>query len=320
MAANLGIERFTIQLAKCKASLQLAIQQEDVVHSLYENQFRTQLFMLEGLAKLYNEIQPSKHFKKILQKVKLLEDAFGAYDYYLALLAQYGQQKQIPEQITSYFTMQLAHQKDKIAAILEEDKWLSGKRIEKIIKKLKKIAWLTPKKEQAKIIAALRQQINEIIAFCNDSMPFNDMELHVHELRRKLRWLSIYPQAANGLFGLATKQPAFAVPKKYLTKQIIASPYNQFRQAAAVQYPVLLDKNAFLALSWLINKLGELKDKGLTAHTLSAAFEKNYTQKDKTQKHAAFIKAQGTDIGALLEECNSIVEQFLQAKILQHLL
>ncbi|MBS1758205.1 MAG: hypothetical protein JSU03_13100, partial [Bacteroidetes bacterium] len=77
-----GRERFEFYLVKLEALFAQAIADKNPALWLYNNNARTPLFMLEGLAKLYAGIHNKKKFLKIKEHFKLLEDTLGAIDYY----------------------------------------------------------------------------------------------------------------------------------------------------------------------------------------------------------------------------------------------
>ena len=116
---------------------------------------------------------------------------------------------------------------------------------------------------------------------------FTNLENEVHELRRKLRWISIYAHALNGLIQLkkSAKKPSYKT--NYFTKEILTSPFNKLptktKGTAILEY----DSNSFFALSYVIKELGNLKDNGLKIEIVTQAFEKteNLT-KAKSHKKA----------------------------------
>jgi hypothetical protein len=147
------------------------------------------------------------------------------------------------------------------------------------------------------------------------------MEADVHELRRKLRWLSIYPQAMQGCIQLAENKTAPKHLAKYLTKEIVTSPYNKMPDAGDATHFLLLGKKYFYALSWMINELGNLKDNGLHIIALKEALQ----QTDALSEEAAFKKAyqltgkKQQQLQTLLDEAESITKLYFQEHNLEHL-
>lgn len=285
-----GQARFDLFLAQLQPLLDKAAKQKNPALWLYQNNARTPLFMLEGLAKLYAGIHNKKKFIKIKAHFKLLEDAIGQIDYYDAFAKEFAGNKKIPATVVSYLQAQTREKIQSLNEILTEKDWIgSGKsRIEKIRKKLKKADWLDEPKDVEGIRDFYFSSINGILEFSNQkNFHFENVEKDVHELRRMLRWLSIYPQALKGCIQLSQAKKSPAYLSKYLTKAITGSPYNVMPDAGDLRYFLLLDKTRFYALSWMISELGNLKDSGLRLEVIKEAL----IQSGSTDEKAALIKA-----------------------------
>ncbi|MBN8700017.1 MAG: hypothetical protein J0L54_10430 [Chitinophagales bacterium] len=285
-----GQARFDLFLAQLQTLLDKAAKQKNPALWLYQNNARTPLFMLEGLAKLYAGIHNKKKFIKIKAHFKLLEDAIGQIDYYDAFAKEFAGNKKIPATVVSYLQAQAREKIQSLNEILTEKDWIgSGKsRIEKIRKKLKKADWLDEQKDVEGVRDFYFSSINGILEFSNQkNFHFENVEKDVHELRRMLRWLSIYPQALKGCIQLSQSKKSPAYLSKYLTKAITGSPYNVMPDAGDLRYFLLLDKTRFYALSWMISELGNLKDSGLRLEVIKEAL----IQSGSTDEKAALIKA-----------------------------
>ena len=177
--------------------------------------------------------------------------------------------------------------------ILVENKWLgeNAVRIKKIRKKLENAGWMKDKEETIAIAGYYTKAFTEINDFVKAlNGKFTEIETQVHTVRRKLRWLSIYPQALHGLVQLTDSSNNAAALEKYLTPEIINSPFNKMPDAGDNLYFLLLEKNYFLALSWMIADLGKLKDNGLRVIAITEALEQmNKTTHDAALKDAYTI-------------------------------
>ena len=252
---------------------------------LYQNNARTPLFMLEGLAKLYSGLHNKKKFSKIKEHFKLLEDALGSIDYYDAFAKQFAANKTIPAAITSYLQAQTREKIQQLNELLTEKGWLgeNADRVAKIKKKLNEADWLKPAEEVTEMQQYYGEAIYEIITFTKETkFHFDNVEADVHELRRKLRWLSIYPQAMQGCIQLSKdKKPAAKVLAKYFTKEIINSPFNKMPDAGSNTHFLLLNQNYFFALSWIIAALGQVKDSGLGIIAIKEALQQTASVSDE---------------------------------------
>ncbi|MBK7468460.1 MAG: hypothetical protein IPJ43_17580 [Saprospiraceae bacterium] len=138
-----------------------------------------------------------------------------------------------------------------------------------------------------------------------------------------MRWLSIYPQALQGVFQYSpsTSKPSEKL-KKYMTANIVKSPYNVLPNTLKVEKPILLEKNYFLALSWTISELGILKDEGLRVLAVKEAIQNISMLKDDK----AFVEAYKVlgktqmSIETILAKAQSIAKSFFNEKNLDHLL
>lgn len=286
-----GPARFDFFLNQLQALLVKSSKQKNPALWLYQHNARTPLFMLEGLAKLYGGIHNKKKFGKLKAHFKLLEDTIGQIDYYDSFAKAFLGNKKIPATITNYLQAQSREKIQSLNEILNEKEWLGNDnaRMEKIRKKLAKSDWQNEKEDIESIYQFYITTINQVLEFINQKdFHFTNVEKDVHEFRRMIRWLSIYPQALRGSIQLS--KPKTAAPKyltKYLTKEITGSPYNTMPDAADQKYFLLLDKNRFYALSWLIAELGNLKDTGLKVEVIKEAI----LQTSKTSEKDALAKA-----------------------------
>ncbi len=320
-----GLIRFNFFLDQLQVLLTRASKQKNPALWLYQNNARTPLFMLEGLAKLYAGIHDKKKFAKIKEHFKLLEDVLGAIDYYDAFAKEFTKNKHIPGTVTGYLQAQTREKIQSLNEMLKENGWLGddNKRMSKIRKKLDKADWLKEKDEMEKIAAFYGSSIATITAFAGKSnFHFKNVEADVHELRRKLRWLSIYPQALRGCIQLSKGKAQPKYLAKYLTKEIITSPFNIIPDAGDDQYILLLEKNYFYALSWMIAALGKLKDNGLRVIVIKEALQQTAVISDGAafKKAYAFTGTGQPHIRQLLDDADALCKTYFKENNLQKLL
>jgi hypothetical protein len=318
-----GQVRFEYFLNQLQELITKSSTQKSPALWLYQNNARTPLFMLEGLSKLYSGIHNKKKFSKIKEHFKLLEDAIGQIDYYDAFAKEFISNKKIPSTITNYLQAQSREKIQSLNEILLEKNWLGddNDRLDKIRKKLGKADWQDEKEDIKSIQQFYITSINKILVFINEkNFQFTNIEKDLHEFRRMIRWLSIYPQALRGCIQLnkpKTKAPEFL--KKYLTKAIITSPYNIMPDAADQKYFLLFDQNRFYALSWMIAELGNLKDNGLKVEIIKEAL----LQTTKTTDKAAITKsyklagARQKTIQQILSEAEKLIKTYYKEKNLE---
>ncbi|HQY19147.1 MAG TPA: hypothetical protein PLZ40_11905, partial [Ferruginibacter sp.] len=165
-----GLSRFDHFLNQLETLLAKAAKQKNPALWLYQNNARTPLFMLEGLAKMYSGIHNKKKFEKIKTHFKLLEDTIGAIDYYDAFAKEFAANKKISKTITTYLQAQSREKIQSLNEILIEKKWLGddNNRIRKTRKKLSKANWQDEKEEIKSIQAFYIKAINKILEFINE--------------------------------------------------------------------------------------------------------------------------------------------------------
>ncbi len=320
-----GITRFEYYLEQVQTLLDKAGTQKNPALWLYQNNFRTPMFMLEALSKLYAGIHNKKKFSKLKEQFKILEDMLGAIDFYDCFAKEFVDNKMIPAEITNYIQAQSREKIQSLNETLKEKEWLGegNKRMEKIRKKLGTADWKKEREEVKGIDGFYKQSINEILNFINEkNFHFSNLESDVHELRRKLRWLSIYPQTFRGCIQLSSSKKAS--PKylaKYLTEEITGSPYNVMPDAGDNTHFLLLEKDRFYALSWMIAELGKLKDNGLRIIVIKEAILQTTTTKEKEALKKAYeiLGAEQQGLQQFLDKAEAICKIYFKEGNLEQL-
>lgn len=319
-----GLSRFDYFFNQLQPILTAAAKQKNPALWLYRNNARTPLFMLEALSIMYNSFHNAKKFGKIKDHFKLLEDTLGAIDYYDNAAKNLANNKKISTSVINYLQAQCREKIQSLNEILVEKDWLlpANNRIMKIRKKLVEADWLTEEVEVKEMNEFYGESIYEIVAFTQGAnFIFTQMEAEVHELRRKMRWLSIYPQAVRGAiqFGKNKIPPGYSA--KYTTKEIVTSPYNKMPDAAGCKYFLLLDQNYFFALSWMIDALGNIKDNGLQIVAVKEALQQTDDLNDVAayKKTYQMLSIKQPKIEELLVKAGNICKIYFKEQNLEHL-
>jgi len=319
-----GSARFDFYLEKLEGLIKQSMNEINPALWLYNNDARTVIFMLEGLAKLYAGLHNKKRFEKIKDDLKLLEDGLGAIDYYDAFAREFATYNNFPTEIISYLQAQTREKIQHLNDILQQRNWIgeNADRIKKIRKKLNDADWMKDKEEVESIEKFYKNSVEDIIEFfVSVNNKITEIESQVHELRRKLRWLSIYPRALQGVIQLTDHNAKEDHLVKYLTEETIHSPFNKMPDAGNNQYFLMLEKNYFLSLSWVISSLGKLKDNGLRIVAISEAIQ----QIKKTGKPESLALAyhllgeQHPKLTTILSESSGICETYFMEKNLDKL-
>lgn len=320
-----GLKRFNFYLDQVGSLMEGARKEKDPAMWLFTNNARTPFFMLEALARLYSGLHNAKAFEKIRNRFKLVEDGLGMIDYQNSLLVAFETNSNISPAIIDF----VKHEKEKsilsLNEVLAKEGWLSeeGSRLSKITGKLKDLDWMKPAKEVGEIGFFYKDEIGKIKKFITGTKYiFDNVEEDVHELRRKLRWLSIYPQAMQGVFQFDADSPGPQHLDKYMSPEITGSPFNKLPQPGDNTSFIILNKKYFLALSWMIAKLGDLKDEGLLISGLAHAVTKTtgFNEKDAGVKALSIWKAKPDRLQKILDEAEEVSKQFFKEKNIDGLL
>lgn len=318
-----GISRFEFYLQKVEALMQQAGKEINPALWLYKNDARTPFFMLQALGKLYSKLHNEKRFSKLKDRFKLLEDGIGQIDYYEYYAKLFLDHPGVPVHVREYMQGQAREKTQHVNDILISEGWIgdNNNRIEKIRSKLTDADWLAAEEEAKAIEKYYQEEIEDIKTFVQSvNGNFTDMEAHVHELRRDVRWLSIYPQALLGLVQLTDSGKAAPALGKYLLPEIVNSPYNKMPDKGANSYFLMLHKNHFLAMSWFILELGTLKDEGLQVFAATEALEQTegLSHDEAYQKAFTILGLTPESMNQLLARASATTKSFMEERILDN--
>jgi hypothetical protein len=308
-------KRFDKQLLLLSSQMRTMKDKGSVSFDLYKAGARTPLFMLESLARIHRGIHDKKIFGKLYETFKLPEDLLGAIDYYHVLHLDFGRKKNVPKPVAAYFAEGRENAVTAMDKMLKKEKWLKKqKKFKKINSKLEKAGWIGHPEERSAIAEFMITEIQDIKdQLLKGVLSCNDIESGVHELRRKLRWLSIYPASLNGLIQLEKQKTVPPNLKKYLTTREMNSPFNKFPSPPKGIRPIKFTDSHFYGLSWMIAELGRLKDIGLSMHALTEALKHTGLEEGEAaaRKAALLSGHKNITIQSLLQEADKITHVFV---------
>lgn len=320
-----GEKRFKDYLVKLETLLAQAGEEKNPALWLYQNDVRTCLFMLESLGRLYSKITGKKVFKNINDSAKKMEDLFGVVDYYDGFKNNFAVNTSAPITVTAWLSGQMENNIQQLNHLLIKEKWLGKKanKTKKFRKKLEKTKWLKQKKDTESLKNIYEQEIEEILMFASETNNgFTKLEGQVHEMRRKLRWLSIYSKSLNGLIQLSDSQllPDASI-NFYLTEEIINSPFNIMPEPGDNKYAIVLERNYYLALSWVIAKLGIIKDEALEVFALTEALQatENLPAINANEISIQLLHLNENYLQDILSEASVVVKNYVDKKYLENL-
>lgn len=289
--------------------LQKSISQTNPAWFLYKSEVRTPLFLAESLTRLLEQLPHGKEMLKAGKKIKKLEDSLGAIEDYDSHYLLFSKNKNIKKEEADYFFEKRENAVNKLnEKLIKKDFYqelyhrLSGPHSPDFDNKLllKNIKLLIAK------------EWKDCFGFYEQHKSgFDSMEDQVHEMRRKLRWISIYAQSLDGSIVLDVDKKKYPWEKKFITAAEIKSPYNIIPVKKDLEGYIHFNKKAFLALSFVVNSLGEIKDKGLQLEYLTRSIRKTLDlPKEKAQEMATKqlgIKYSESD---LFKEAENLLHSF----------
>lgn len=239
-------------------------------HRLHAAGGRGPLFGLQALARIERGTRREPAlFERLLGDVKRLEDTLGDIDLWWACLKS-GERRGLPAPVLAWAANKHAQACGRLEGWLAARDWVDHKylptevpvtlRSRALSKALLKAAWPGPNRDRRRVgrylVARLRKVHEDALA-----LDMNDLEGGVHELRRKLRWFSIYAASLDGRVALDLEAaPPTKGWQRYLGEAVVTSPFNRLPQAEEGPDPLVLPAPLFYALSWAIAELGRIKD------------------------------------------------------------
>ncbi|MBA2611006.1 MAG: hypothetical protein H0U95_03480 [Bacteroidetes bacterium] len=278
---------------------------------LYKNKARMQLFMAESILRVSNKLFEDKEIIEWHATIKKLEDYLGEIDHYLVLSADFSKLKTVQMPQLKYISDKLEKAVDKLnKKLIKHDFYLAD------LKKMNegfKINF-NDKKLILKLQEEIRSELKESCDFF-DQYPkaFTDMEEQVHELRRKLRWISIYGESFQGLIVLKETKEKYPWEKEFITKNEVINPFNKLPVKKNLVSHITFNKKAFYALSYVIENIGKIKDKGLSLEALEKS-----VRKTSHEKNGESVKVATKQLNAnythdsLLKEAHALLKSYFK--------
>ena len=250
-------------------------------HYFYKLDFRTNLFYLEGLARIDRKIGKEKDvFKKLLPVLKKAEDLFGNYDYWYAFLNQARPLNLRPE-LMNYIQEKTNMAAGALEYVLKTEAWVvpqpdksfKSLRAEEIAGEIHKTKWRkNQKKEDNKLLFFLRDEALKIDRKINSGeIDLENLENGIHEFRREIRWFSIYRRGLSGKIQFSPLKKDDPL-SGYITQKELDSPYNKQEMCPTGINPLTIHLGAYMAMSFLLAAIGTIKDNGLFTSLMENAY------------------------------------------------
>lgn len=251
---------------------QQAITQLNPALFLHQRKARSPLFMMESLLRLLEATYPDKAIKLAVKTIKKLEDQLGEIDNYDQQLQKFSGLKTVKKEHLAYFEFKREKALSKLNRQLNKHGFFQD--VFNILSSEFRVNF-NNQTLILKIEDELKLELKTAFHFFMEHpKPFKDMELEVHELRRKLRWISIYGQSLQGVIVFKNESKKFDWQKEYPASVLKNQSYNKLPLDRKFKQHIHINPKAFIALNVVIEKLGTIKDKGLDLQALQKAIIK----------------------------------------------
>lgn len=310
------IQDYCMQLTEL---FQQSISQPDPALFLHQKDARSPLFMAESLTRVLDEANDKKKIEKALKLFKKLEDALGKIEENDTLIKLFAKNKAIEKDELVYFL------KKRIKAIEK----LNNKLLEKEFYQVdfNRIAnGLRVDFNDKALVRKLQKQMKDELEACFSfysgfSNGFTDMETQVHEIRRKLRWLSMYPRSFQGVIILENDRTKYKWEKKFNPAPEAGSSFNKVTINKKLTEHIKFNQKAFHALNFVVAELGKIKDKGIELESLKKAIRKTSGLSGKAAEARAIeqlgLKVTGPD---LLQQAHELLKEYFETHEIYKLL
>ncbi|GEM_PF-2250544 len=206
-AFKLNLERIRTNLSKAKG-----LTDEQKIRYFLSSDTRIVFFRLQSLARIYEKAYDLPFFTEKKDFFKRFEDLIGKVDLYNGLMATSRKIKQ--PRLVKYFEDKKTLAGKNLLEALEEEGFTSNpsRKIDSIYQELAEFSdWKDADKDLRLHIKRLAKETRKLLDEVKErKFTQDDIELGLHELRRKLRWPLIHIQTLNRLtvYDESDKTPA----------------------------------------------------------------------------------------------------------------
>ncbi len=264
-------ERVLVHAAKIDEILRSESDPDKLVDLVMSKDLRRQVFLLEGVSKMYSDIH-GKPAENVYNSTKTLEDHLGHYSMTKSNLAA-AQKVNADPKVVALLTRDMNASRNALKELLVED-WMPDAKgrvpgMRDIVEDWSEVKWGSVEKDTKKVKEELSRRLEKL-----ETTPYdmNNLEGGIHELRRQLRWFPIYAESLNGLFQLDDRQNPIKAYEPLLQADIAQSKYVQLPDASREKDPIELPKSVYCGLMQLALDLGALKDSGEPMHFIREAY------------------------------------------------
>lgn len=255
--------------------------------ALDREQLRAEVFALEGIFRLVlKQYKDSEHLAKHLSVIKNIEDQVGKYSFMVEIEQIVNKlfTNKKPNKMSKEAKHSVVSAEDMLMQRMTREKWIEQIEEMKMFsqdykwpKKTKKFLKSALKNEIKKINSKIKEQLLPVIS--QPQYNHTQLEEGLHELRRSIRWVSIYIQAYKDKFVLVSSKKKKNSYEKSLIKKHKDSPFSNF---TGDKNQIKLNDLAYYDLSEMIKALGDLKSLGEQGYFIEERWGKEHDYFDQS--------------------------------------
>lgn len=305
-------ERMLTPVAFLDTELRKAKTKDEAIAIAGSSDFRRRVFTLEGSLKMYRG-RLSDELDAQYDNVKKLEDSAGGYSY-AQTMTKVAKDNKAPAQVIALLEKKEAAAKKALGDTLDElgltldekNRFPAFKSLVRDVRHADFGSYDQDRKGLLKIFKHTMKEIEE------SDYDMNDLENGLHELRRQLRWVTIYTEAVDGL----VQHDVNVAPKipEALADPVASSKYMTMPPADREMKPVVVSTSLYAKNQKVVLDLGALKDRGEAIHGMRDAFLATGLAKNEVEATDAAIKLlnlkpEEADLGGLAKPIYAAIQQ-----------
>jgi hypothetical protein len=270
-------EKFLQALSAIDEAMHGSKSAEKLADAMLNHDSRREVFRLEAQLRLFRDELGDKP----LDLVKELEDHIGAvtsFEHAKKAAEKHGAPKTVVDRIGA---LQSAS-RDAVVKLVSE-KWMPGKDgrsapVALIAQAITRHDFGSEKTSRTDLARKLEAQVGKLKDGIG-KLSMTDLEQGVHKMRRQLRWVALYLQAAGGQVQATTSQkpdahygPMMASTSAARLKEIFGEGLPPLRPG---DKPIEVPQELYFGLQKAILELGEIKDDSEARELLHSAYEES---------------------------------------------
>lgn len=295
MAAPSPVDRFLAPVKEAKKKLS-EVESPSSLSSLQRTNLRSDLFRWEALTRLYSDnSKEGEPFERLRGQVKEFEDILGKW-IDKRLRTEFAEKVKAPEPVIARFRKKAGEYDETFFDFLQKNGWSPEAKEDRLTdteKQLKESRWLGYSEDRSQLLHRMAEEAREIHrALKKEEYDFGKLELGIHELRRDIRWFSIYAGALQGMLLLKDGECPYPEYAWLSQSKYAKGPFSQLDGPERAIQPCYLTRCLFLEISRQVDLLGKIKDYGEAQGNLRKGLQKAMDLKKEEAKKQAKALAQ----------------------------